>query len=198
LDAGVVSAGLGAVKKAARVAAASARMTAHDAAKESAPLALAARGLPIARKSQNQIVSAFHPYMSEISTVELLAKLAAEGWTTALPVVVGKELPLVFRTWMPGEPLVSGLWDIQVPAETAPEVEPDVLLVPMLAFDRKGFRLGYGGGFYDRTLAKLRGFKKVTAIGVAYAGQEVDEVPHDAHDQQLDWIMTERETFKCD
>ena len=71
-------------------------------------------------------------------------------------------------------PWFPGLWDIQIPADTAPEVEPDVLLVPMLAFDRKGYRLGYGGGFYDRTLAKLRALKKVTAIGVAYAGQEVD------------------------
>ena len=135
--------------------------------------------------------------MSEISTVELLGKLVAEGWTTALPIVVGKELPLMFRCWVPGEPLVSGLWDIQIPVETSPEVEPDVLLVPMLAFDRKGYRLGYGGGFYDRTLAKLRALKKVTAIGVAYAGQEVDEVPHGEYDQPLDWIMTEQETFKC-
>ena len=159
--------------------------------------ALAARGLPVPRGSQNQIVSAFHPYMSEISTVELLGKLVAEGWTTALPIVVGKELPLMFRRWVPGEPLVSGFWDIQIPAETAPEVQPDVLLVPMLAFDRKGYRLGYGGGFYDRTLAKLRALKKVAAIGVAYAAQEVDEVPHGEYDQPLDWIMTEQETFKC-
>ena len=158
---------------------------------------LAARGLPVTRNSQHQIVSAFHPYLSEISTLELLVKLAAEGWTTALPVVVGKELPLKFRRWVPGDAMVSGLWDIQIPVETAPEVEPDVLLVPMLAFDRKGYRLGYGGGFYDRTLAKLRALKKITAIGVAYAGQEVDSVPHDAHDQPLDWIMTEQETFKC-
>ena len=67
----------------------------------------------------------------------------------------------------------------------------------MLAFDRKGFRLGYGGGFYDRTLEKLRALKKVTAIGVAYSGQEIDTVPRDAYDQPLDWIMTEKETFKC-
>ena len=188
---------LDAVKKAARISAASVRNATHDVFKDSAPFALAARGLPISRNSQNKIVSAFHPYLSEISTVELLGKLVAEGWTTALPIVVGKELPLKFRRWVPGEPLVSGLWDIQIPVETSPEVEPDVLLVPMLAFDRKGYRLGYGGGFYDRTLAKLRALKKVTAIGVAYAGQEIDAVPHDAHDQPLDWIMTEQETFKC-
>ena len=190
-----MSAGLGAVKKAARAAAASARNSAHDASKGSAPLVLAVRGLPVA--FQNQVVSGFHPYLSEISTLPLLAKLAGEGWITALPVVVGKELPLLFRRWAPGDAMVSGLWDIQIPADTAPEVEPDVLLVPMLAFDRKGYRLGYGGGFYDRTLAKLRAVKLVTAIGVAYAGQEIEAVPHDSHDQPLDWIMTERETFRC-
>ena len=190
-----MSVGLDAVKKAARISAASVRKAAHYAAKDSAPLALAARGLPVAL--QNQVVSGFHPYLSEISTLPLLAKLAGKGWTTALPIVVGKELPLMFRCWVPGDAMVSGLWDIQIPAATSPEVEPDVLLVPMLAFGRKGYRLGYGGGFYDRTLAKLRVLKKVTAIGVAYAGQEVDDVPHDTHDQPLDWIMTERETFKC-
>lgn len=185
------------LKRLARSKASKHRNAVHEAVGAGAGAALAARGLPVARKSQDQTVSAFHPYLSEISTVALLAKLVAEGWTTALPVVVGKELPLIFRTWTPGELLISGLWDIKTPAETAPEVEPDVLLVPMLAFDRKGYRLGYGGGFYDRTLAKLRALKKVTAIGVAYAGQEIDAVPHDTHDQPLDWIMTERETFRC-
>jgi 5-formyltetrahydrofolate cyclo-ligase len=192
-----VSVRLDAVKKAARISAASVRNAAHDVLKDSAPLALAARGLPVLRNSRNQIVSVFHPYLSEISTLPLLAKLVGEGWTTALPIVVGKELPLIFRRWVPGDAMISGLWDIQIPAETAPEVEPDVLLVPMLAFDHKGYRLGYGGGFYDRTLAKLRAFKKITAIGVAYAGQEMDAVPHDTHDQPLDWIMTEKKTFKC-
>jgi 5-formyltetrahydrofolate cyclo-ligase len=93
--------------------------------------------------------------------------------------------------------LVLGRWDIQVPPAEAPEVLPDVLLVPLLAFDREGFRLGYGGGFYDRTLEKLRALKEVTAIGIAYAGQEMDTVPRDEFDQRLDWIMTEKETFKC-
>ena len=185
------------LKRLARSKASKQRNAVHGAVGAGTGAALASRGLPVTRNSQNQIVSAFHPYLSEISTLPLLTKLAGKGWTTALPIVVGKELPLMFRCWVPGDALISGLWDIQIPAETAPEVEPDVLLVPMLAFDRAGYRLGYGGGFYDRTLAKLRALKKVTAIGVAYAGQEMDAVPHDAHDQPLDWIMTERETFKC-
>jgi 5-formyltetrahydrofolate cyclo-ligase len=159
--------------------------------------ALAARGLPVSRNAQNQIISAFHSFGTEISTFELFDKLVADGWTTALPIVVAKNTPLVFRKWAPGEPLASGLWDIKIPPDTAPEVQPDVLLVPLLAFDRQGYRLGYGGGFYDRTLEKLRAIKKVTAIGIAYAAQEVDSVLRDAHDQQLDWIMTEQETIKC-
>jgi 5-formyltetrahydrofolate cyclo-ligase len=84
-----------------------------------------------------------------------------------------------------------------VPPETAPELLPDVLLVPMLAFDPLGYRLGYGGGFYDRTLEKLRSLKKVVAIGVAYAAQMVDGVPRGEHDAPLDHVMTERETFAC-
>ncbi len=183
------------LKRLARSKALQIRNSIHAQAGAEAGKALAARGLPPGLKSG--IVSGFHPYLSEISVLELLGRLALEGWVTALPVVVGKEQPLVFRRWAPGEALVSGLWDIQIPPNTSPEVLPDVLLVPMLAYDARGFRLGYGGGFYDRTLAKLRGLKKVTAIGVAYSGQEVEEVPRDEHDQPLDWIMTERETIKC-
>ena len=92
---------------------------------------------------------------------------------------------------------MPGAWDIPVPVDSAPEVLPDVLLVPMLAFDRKGFRLGYGGGFYDRTLEKLRELKKVVAIGVAYHAQMVGEVPVGIHDAPLDYVMTEQETFAC-
>ena len=158
---------------------------------------MAVRGLPVTRNSQNNIVSAFHSFDTEISTFELFDKLVAEGWITALPVVIAKNTPLVFREWAPGDALVLGRWNIKVPPEEAPEVLPDVLLVPLLAFDREGFRLGYGGGFYDRTLEKLRTLKKVTAIGIAYAGQEMDTVPRDSFDQRLDWIMTEKETFKC-
>ena len=86
---------------------------------------------------------------------------------------------------------------IQVPLATSPEVQPDVLLVPLLAFDRAGFRLGYGGGFYDATLAALRAKKPILAIGVAYAGQELASVPHDGHDAKLDYVMTEKELIKC-
>lgn len=185
------------IKRLARSKATVIRNDVHETAKLGAGAALASRGLPVATNSPNNIISAFHSFGSEISTFELFDKLAADGWITALPVVIAKNTPLVFRQWKPGDALVLGRWDIQVPPEDAPEVLPDVLLVPLLAFDREGFRLGYGGGFYDRTLEKLRALKKVTAIGIAYAGQEMDTVPRDAFDQRLDWIMTEKETFKC-
>jgi 5-formyltetrahydrofolate cyclo-ligase len=188
---------LAALKKQARSDASAIRKTIHEIAGIGAGAALAKQGLPVVLEPGRDVISAFHSFGTEISTFELFDKLVADGWTTALPIVVAKNTPLVFRKWAPGEPLVSGLWDIQIPPETASEVQPDVLLVPLLAFDRMGYRLGYGGGFYDRTLEKLRSIKKVTAIGIAYAGQEVDAVLRDDHDQQLDWIMTEREMIAC-
>ena len=184
-------------KRLARSKATLTRIDVHEMAKLGAGNALAAHGLPVARKAETSVISVFHSFDTEISTFELFDKLIFEGWTTALPVVIAKNMPLVFRQWTPGDALVLGRWNIKVPPEEAPEVVPDVLLVPLLAFDRKGFRLGYGGGFYDRTLEKLRMLKRVTAIGVAYAGQEVDAVPCEEFDQRLDWIMTEKETIKC-
>lgn len=183
-------------KRQARQAAARRRAAAHAELKDEAGIALARRGLPAAAGAGG-IVSGFIPYKSEIDTVPLLARLSREGWRTCLPVVIGADQPLLFRAWMPGEPLVPGVWDIPIPPETAAEVLPDVLLVPMLAFDRQGYRLGYGGGFYDRTLEKLRAAKRVWAVGVAYAAQEVVSVPRGAHDAPLDYVMTEQETFAC-
>lgn len=179
-------------KRRARTAANAQRLQAHKTLGDRAGLMLAQHELPISRASAAASVSGFYPYQAEINVLPLLARLLSEGWQTALPVVMAKGEPLTFRAWAPGEPTGRGIWDIHIPLETAPELQPDVLLVPMLAFDRRGFRLGYGGGFYDRTLAELRKLKPVTAIGVAYAAQEMDEVPINDHDEPLDWILTER------
>ena len=127
--------------------------------------------------------------------VQALAALLWIGYGAlirSLPVVVAKRQPLVFRAWRPGDPLEAGVFGTLHPAPTREAVEPDALIVPLLACDEEGWRLGYGGGFYDRTLAELRKLKPVTAIGVAYAEQEMDEVPVAPYDQPLDWILTER------
>ena len=185
------------IKRQARSRAIIVRNDVHEAAKSGAGVGLAAQGLPVSRNAQNNIISAFHSFGTEISTFEFFDKLVAEGWTTALPVVVAKNTPLVFRQWAPGDKLVPGRWDIKVPPEMAPEVQPDVLLVPMLAFDRRGYRLGYGGGFYDRTLQRLRETAAVTAVGLAYDEQHVDEVPHLLHDEPLDWVLTPSGLRRC-
>jgi len=188
---------LAAVKRRARGEASRRREEAHAAMHDIAKRRLAERGLPVAIDMAERVVSGFFPYKSEISTLPLLRRLAGEGWNVAMPVVIAAGLPLIFRRWQPGEATVPGVWNIPVPPETSPELQPDVLLVPMLAFDRQGYRLGYGGGFYDRTLVKLRAAKPVVAVGVAYAAQEVPAVPRADYDQPLDWIMTEEETFRC-
>ncbi|WP_233588906.1 5-formyltetrahydrofolate cyclo-ligase [Falsigemmobacter faecalis] len=118
-----------------------------------------------------------------------LAMAAHEGGC-CLPVVLRKAAPLIFRTWTPGEPLVEGSFGTRMPPGTAPERIPRVLIVPMLAFDARGYRLGYGGGFYDRTLEALRAKGPVTAIGFAFDAQEADLVPVELTDQPLDLIVT--------
>jgi 5-formyltetrahydrofolate cyclo-ligase len=108
-----------------------------------------------------------------------------------VPVIMGKGLPLRFREWAPGCAMVAGEFGAEIPAEGA-WLEPEVLIVPLLAFDARGFRLGYGGGFYDRTLAGLRDRHKVLAVGFAFAAQEVAHVPVDGFDQRLDLVVTEK------
>ena len=180
-----------------RKAAAITRRKAHEQLAESAPLLLASLAFPAKPTAGFNCVSAFHPYRSEIDTRPLLGLLAGEGWTTALPIVIAPGRPLLFRRWLPGEPLGKDAMGIEMPLLDSPVVEPDVLIVPLLAFDRKGYRLGYGGGYYDRTLGTMRATRRIIAIGAAYAAQEVGTVPHDAHDQKLDFIMTERGIITC-
>jgi 5-formyltetrahydrofolate cyclo-ligase len=141
------------------------------------------------------IVSGFMPMKSEINPLPLMKKLAGEGARLALPVVGGRGKPLVMRAWNFGEALGSGVWGIREPKPEAEEVEPDLLLVPLLAFNRSGHRLGYGGGYYDLTIARLRARKAVIAIGLAFAAQEVAELPVTPRDAALDLVLTEREVI---
>ncbi|WP_439597134.1 5-formyltetrahydrofolate cyclo-ligase [Falsiroseomonas sp.] len=139
-------------------------------------------------------VAGFWPMGAEIDIRPLLHALHARGHRIALPVTPKRGQPLAFRAWQPGDTLARGPLGTSQPSADQPPLTPDWLLVPLLAFDRAGHRLGYGGGYYDRTLAILPG---ATAIGVAYAAQEVDEVPVGVDDAPLDAIATERGVIFC-
>jgi 5-formyltetrahydrofolate cyclo-ligase len=154
--------------------------------------AIAERPFPIA-VPPGAIVSGFMPLKSELNPLPLLRKLADAGAQLALPVVAGKGLPLTMRAFAFGDTLASGVWGIREPKPEAAEVFPDILVVPLLAFDRRGHRLGYGAGYYDMTITALRARKPVTAIGIAYAQQEIAEVPTTPRDARLDLVLTEHE-----
>jgi len=139
--------------------------------------------------SNGAVVSSYWPMGDEADPRGLANALAARGHTLGLPVVVAKKSPLHFRAWREGGALIVHPFGMHEPPESAGRVTPDVLLVPLLAFDAQGTRLGYGGGFYDRTLYSLSAKR---AIGIAYAGQEVDELPCHAHDHPLDAVVTEK------
>lgn len=137
-------------------------------------------------------VSGYWPMGDEADGRLLLSYLHSIGWSCMLPVVTAAGMALTFRQWEPGDLLIESSIGIQEPGDDAPEDRPDILLVPLLAFDEKGFRLGQGGGYYDRTLGALREeTDDVLAVGIAFAGQQVDTVPRDAFDQPLDWVVTE-------
>ena len=159
-----------------------------------AAAATAARPLPAA-VGPGTIVSGFSPLGSEINPIPLMRTFADAGASLALPVVAGRGQPLIMRAWAFGEPLVAGVWGIKVPKDDAPAVDPDVLIVPLLAFDRRGHRIGYGAGYYDMTIAALRAKQPIVAIGIAYAAQEVDAVPITPRDARLDLVLTEREVI---
>jgi len=139
------------------------------------------------------LIGGFWSLGTEIDTRPLLAALHALGHALALPVTPPRGQPLIFRLWTPGTPMARGPMGTQHPAE-GDWVTPDWLIVPLLAFDRTGARLGYGGGYYDRTLPLLGG---ATAIGVAYAAQECPQVPADSHDFRLRVIATERGVIRA-
>jgi 5-formyltetrahydrofolate cyclo-ligase len=155
---------------------------------------IAARAFPVA-VAPGTIVAGFMPMKSEINPLPLLRALAVVGARLALPVVAGQGKPLIMRAWAFGEPLAAGVWGIREPEPAAPEVAPDILIVPLLAFDRAGQRVGYGAGYYDRTIAALRAKQAVLAIGLAFAAQEIAAVPATPHDAPLDLVLTEREVI---
>jgi 5-formyltetrahydrofolate cyclo-ligase len=178
-------------KKRLRVVAAQRREALTDDQRSKAARAVAESGLSFAPRARHATISAYHPIGAELDCMALMARLAEAGHTTCLPIVAKRGEPLIFRRWAPGEPLKDGLGGIPVPPRDAAVVEPDILFVPLLAFDRRGYRLGYGGGYYDRTLTALRARRPTLAVGLAFAAQEVAAVPHLDYDARLDAILTE-------
>lgn len=142
------------------------------------------------------VISLYSPIGTELDSMPLLHTLHERGVRCALPVIEGNGRPLVFRMWEPDCILEMGPFKALVPAVTAAVLVPDIVITPMLAFDTAGYRLGYGGGFYDRTLQKLRHEKDCRAVGYAYSAQEVDKVVTDAFDQRLDAVVTEKDVRK--
>ncbi len=181
---------LRAAAKQSRARAAAATPDAGSAVAEAVLAALDEGRIPLAPGAS---VSGYWPKGDELDPRPLMTRLSERGHPVGLPVVTGRNRPLTFRRWAPADQLVPAAFGLLEPGPDQPEVLPDLLLVPLLAFDRNGWRLGYGGGFYDRTVAKLQGAGRPLTVGLAYAGQAQARVPHGTTDRPMDWIATERE-----
>ncbi|ACB97028.1 5-formyltetrahydrofolate cyclo-ligase [Beijerinckia indica subsp. indica ATCC 9039] len=158
---------------------------------------LAETGPQLAKDHRAEIIGAYAAIGDEVATSPLLQMLAQAGFATALPVTGKRGTPLTFRLWRPGDPVAKGKMGITEPPATAPEVFPDLLFVPLAAADRAGNRIGYGAGFYDLTLAALRSQRPICAIGIAFSCQIFEAVPAEAHDQKLDYLLTEQGLIAC-
>ena len=182
-------------KSAARAAALAKRDAMPAAERQAAAETIAARGLPV-EVTPGTIVSGFMPMKTEINPLPLLRKLSDAGARLALPCINGRGKPLIMRSYAFGDAFKAGQWGIREPVPEAPEVAPDIVIVPLAAFDRVGNRIGYGAGYYDMTLAALRARKKVIAVGIAFAAQEIAHVPATERDERLDFVLTEREVIE--
>jgi len=177
-----------------RASALAVRDALNEEHRTAAAQAIAVHGLPF-EHAQNIIVAGYSPIRSEIDPIPLLRELAGRGAKLALPVITARDAPLQFRSWSIHDKLLRGPLGIAEPLPEAQELVPDVLLVPLAAFDRAGHRIGYGAGHYDRTLQRLRALKAIKAIGLAFAAQEIAAVPALSHDVVLDYVLTETRSF---
>jgi 5-formyltetrahydrofolate cyclo-ligase len=177
-----------------RAAALAARDALSEQDRAAAARTVARRELPV-KLAPRAIVAGYSPIRSEIDPAPLMHQLAVQGARLALPVIPARGQALRFRVWSSGEPLIPGPLGILEPSPAAAEVIPDIVLVPLAAFDRRGHRIGYGAGHYDRTLAHLRASRKVIAIGLGFAVQEIAAVPASLHDVALDYVLTESNVF---
>lgn len=168
-----------------RIRAGAAKLYAIDAAEQAAT-----HGINLLSSfEKHAVIGAYWPMSDELDPRFLLLKLHQAGYQTALPLVAGKDQPLTFRLWGQGDPLQAGTFGTLHPSEDAPEVIPNALIVPLLAYDDDCYRLGWGGGFYDRTLAAN---SEIKAFGFAYGAQIVDHVPRQSHDWPLQGVITEK------
>jgi 5-formyltetrahydrofolate cyclo-ligase len=181
-------------KAALRQSGLAARDRAAEAAGPKAALLIARRLLGDFVFMKGAIVAAYAAIGSEADPFPLMAALAAQGHPLCLPRTEGRQI--VFRTWKPGDPLVVGRMNVPEPDAKAKERRPDLLIVPLIAFDRHGYRLGYGAGYYDRYLSEHRAKRTIRAIGIAFAGQEIDELPREPHDERLDAVVTEERVIR--
>lgn len=180
-----------------RRAALTRRADVGEAAREAFAERLAIEGVAIARRALVRNVAVFWPIGTEPDTLMLLAALDYHDFVAALPVTGAMGEPLTFRRWREGDPLVEGPMRIPEPSPRLPQVQPELMFVPAAGFDRRGYRVGYGGGFYDITLAALRARRLLPTVGIAFACQEVERIPEEEHDQPLDFILTENELIDC-
>jgi 5-formyltetrahydrofolate cyclo-ligase len=173
-------------------------ITPHEA--HAAASVIRASALELVKKlsvDRDPVVSVYWPIRSEMNTRPLIEALYDSGFKVVLPVMIAVKHPLIFRAFAPDDELMKGPYGLSEPSPEKPALDPSIVFAPLAAFDRKGFRMGYGGGIYDATLTALRAKHLVAAIGLAYAVQEADAVPTEPHDQKLDYIITERETISC-
>lgn len=177
-----------------RAAALAARDALGDRKREAAANKIARRGLPF-EVTAGAVVSGYSPIRNEIDPAPLMLKLAIAGARLALPVVNARGKSLTFRAWSPSDRLVLGSLGIPEPSPAAAELVPDIMLVPLAAFDRAGHRIGYGAGYYDHSFAHLRKSHHVTGVGLAFAVQETPSIPALSHDVALDFVLTEKDVF---
>jgi len=168
-------------------------MSEHDVAARSADICQ--RFLETIPYSDESEVAAYLPIGNEVDPNLVVDQLSQEGIRCALPTVIAKNQPLDFYGWKPGEALEAGALGTQVPVAKE-RLYPTLLIVPLIGFDRAGYRLGFGGGYYDRTLMRLRQERSILSVGLAFWEQELHDLPRESHDQRLEWIITDREAIR--
>jgi 5-formyltetrahydrofolate cyclo-ligase len=148
-----------------------------------------------AKFSRNAIIAAYWPIKGEINILPFLKNWCMQNGVVCLPFVEDSQLPLLFYPWSPQTEMEIGKYQIPTPKQREQNILPDIFLIPFLAFDNKGYRLGRGCGFYDRTLHKLRQLKKIYVIGLGSDHQLVTSIPHENHDEKLDCVITEKKIY---